>query len=324
VTSIRDLDHDREVMVPGRPGNVFHLHHDRPAEYDAWDVDRSYLDDYEELGEPVEVAVEGPGRVRFRRTFGTSSMDQSLVLAPGSRRIDFVTEVDWHERHRFLKVAFPVAVRTDRATYEIQFGHVTRATHENTPFEKARFEVCAHRWADVSEMGYGVALLNDCKYGYDVRGEVLRLSLLRSPTAPDPLCDQGRHRFTYALLPHAGDPFTGGVLEAATALNVKLAVVATASHAGPLPPSQSFVSVDDPGFVVVAVKRADDGSGDLVVRGHEAWGGRRQVRLRLGQPVARAWRVDLLERPRHEVPLDDDGTVALSLRPFELVTLRVH
>jgi len=324
VTAVRDLDHDREVMVPGRPGNAFHLHHDRPAEYDAWDVDRSYLEDYEELGGPVEVAVEGPGRVRFRRSFGTSSINQCLVLGPGSRRVDFVTEVDWHERHRFLKVAFPVAVRTDRATYEIQFGHVTRATHENTPFEKARFEVCAHRWADVSETGYGVALLNDCKYGYDVRGDVLRLSLLRSPTAPDPLCDQGRHRFTYALLPHAGDPFTGGVLEAATALNVELAVVATGRHAGPLPASQSFVSLDDPGFVVVAVKRADDGSGDLVVRGHEAWGGRRQVRLRLGPPVARAWRVDLLERPRHEVPLDGDGAVVLPLRPFELVTLRFH
>jgi alpha-mannosidase len=163
LTSILDLDHDRQVLAPGRPGNVFHLHHDRPREYDAWDVDRSYLDDFEELHGPVDVSVVEPGRVRFRRRFGGSTLDQTVVLRPDCRRIDFVTDVDWHERHRFLKVAFPVDIRTDRATFEIQFGHVSRPTHENTSWERARFEVCAHRWADLSEAGYGVALLNDCK-----------------------------------------------------------------------------------------------------------------------------------------------------------------
>ncbi|HEX2047423.1 MAG TPA: alpha-mannosidase [Acidimicrobiales bacterium] len=319
LTSILDLDHDRHVLAPGRAGNLFHLHHDRPAEYDAWDVDRGYLDDVEELGGPVTVEVVEPG-VRFRRTFGHSSIDQTLVLS--GRRLDFVTKVDWHERHKFLKVAFPVAVHADRATYEIQFGHVHHPTHENTSWDQARYEVCAHRWADLSEAGYGVALLNDCKYGYDVRGNVMRLSLLRAPTAPDPECDQGHHRFTYALLPHAGDPFSGGVLEAAGALNTPLTVVPVPSRPGPLPPSQSFVSVDDPGFVVVAVKRADDGSGDVVVRGYEAYGGSRTVRLRVGLPFTRASRVDLLERPRHDLAVDGDE-IPLSLRPFELVTLRL-
>ena len=322
LTSVRDLEHDREVLAAGRPGNVFHLHHDRPREYDAWDVDRGYLDDYEELGGPVEIDLVGAGQVRFRRAFGASTLDQTMVLTAGSRRIDFVTDVDWHERHRFLKVAFPVAVHTDRATFEIQFGHVSRPTHENTSWEQARFEVCAHRWADLSETGYGVALLNDCKYGYDVRGDVLRLSLLRAPTAPDPGCDQGRHRFTYAVLPHAGDPFAGGVLEAAAALNTPLAVLPVNAHPGPLPPSQSFVSVDDAGFVVVAVKRADDGSGDVVVRGYEAYGGHRRVRLRPALSFASAHRTDLLERPRHELTVEN-GAVVLALRPFELVTLRL-
>ncbi len=327
LTSVVDLEHDREVLAAGRRGNVFHLHHDRPAEYDAWDVDRAYLDDFEELDGPVEIDAAvvnhaGAGRVRFRRCFGRSSIDQTIVLAAGSRRIDFVTEVDWQETHAFLKVAFPVEIRTDRATYEIQFGHVSRPTHQNTSWEQARFEVCAHRWADLSETGYGVALLNDCKYGYDVRGNVLRLSLLRAPTAPDPRCDRGRHRFTYALLPHAGDPFAGGVLEAASALNTPLTVVPVAPHGGRLQASTSYVSVDDPGFVVVAVKRADDGSGDVVVRGHEAHGGSRRVRLRLAVPFTRAVRTDLLERPRHGVTVAD-GAVCLSVRPFELVTLRL-
>ena len=326
LTSIYDVEHEREVVAEGQAGNVFHLHHDRPAEYDAWDVDRSYLDDFHELGGPVTIDVTdaGAGRaeVRFRRIFGSSTLDQTMVLQAGSRRIDFVTDIDWHERHRFLKVAFPVAIHTDRATYEIQFGDISRPTHENTSWEQARFEVCAHRWADLSEFGYGVALLNDCKYGYDVRGNVLRLSLLRAPTAPDPECDQGRHRFTYALLPHAGDRFAGGVLEAASALNAPLTVMPVPSRPGPLPPAMSFVSVDDPGFVVVAVKRADDGSGDLVVRGYEAYGGHRRVTLRVAVPFSAASRTDLLERVRHDMPISDAG-VDLSLRPFELVTVRL-
>ena len=325
LTSIWDIEHDREVLAEGGRGNAFHLHHDRPAEYDAWDVDRSYLDDFEELGGPVDIGMPGAGgggQVRFRRRFRDSWLEQLMVLRAGSRRIDFVTTVDWRERHTFLKVAFPVAVRAERATYEIQFGHVSRATHENTSFEQARFEVCAHRWADLSEPGYGVALLNDCKYGYDVRGNVLRLSLLRAPTAPDPECDQGMHRFTYALLPHAGDPFTGGVLQEATALNTPLAVVPTTPHPGPLPPTASFVSVDDPGFVVVAVKRADDPSGDVIVRGYEAFGGHRRARLRVALPFVAAWRADLLERPRHRTPVEGQE-IPLSLRPFELVTLRL-
>jgi alpha-mannosidase len=322
LTSIWDMEHDRQVLTAGGAGNVFHLHHDRPREYDAWDVDRSYLDDFEELDGPVEIAIVDGGMVRFRRTFGASTLEQTMVLNPGSRRLDFVTEVDWHERHRFLKVAFPVDIHTDRATFEIQFGHVSRPTHENTSWEQARFEVCAHRWADLSEAGYGVALLNDCKYGYDVRGDTLRLSLLRSPTAPDPECDQGHHRFTYALLPHAGDPFAGGVLEAASALNTPLAVHPVKVHPGPLPPSLSFVSVDDPGFVVVAVKRADDGSGDVVIRGYEAYGGHRRLRLQSALPFTSAWRTDLLERPRHGLAVEGTGVV-LALRPFELVTVRI-
>ena len=156
------------------------------------------------------------------REFGASTITQTMRLASGSRRLEFDTEVDWHERHKFLKVAFPVDVHASRATYEIQFGHLERPTHTNTSWDVARFEVCAHRWADLSEPGYGVALLNDCKYGYDIHGNVMRLSLLRAPGWPDPESDQGAHRFSYALFPHAGDLRAAGVVAEAEAFNLPL------------------------------------------------------------------------------------------------------
>ena len=324
LTAIHDLDHDREVLAGGAVGNLFQLHEDRPRDYDAWDVDPDYLDHVTDLTGPVEIEVVEDGglrgSVRFFRSFGASVIDQTMTLAAGSRRIDFVTDVDWFEDHKFLKVAFPVAVRSAAARFETQFGHLARPTHANTPFEQARFEVCAQRWADLSEAGYGVALLNDCKYGYDVRGHTLRLSLLRAPTAPDPLCDRGPHRFTYALLPHAGD--LAAVIAAGYALGAPLVVRTSGPAAGPRPAEHSLVDCEDPGFVVETVKAADDGRG-LVVRGYEALGGRRRVRLRTGGPCSAAVRCDVLENDGETLPLDGRGRVVLAVRPFELVTLRL-
>jgi alpha-mannosidase len=331
LTRVFDIDHDREVLAAGAFGNLFQLHEDRPLDYDAWDVDRTYLDQTTDLAGdaltgPVEIkAVEAGGArgaVRFRRSFGASTIDQTMVLVAGSRRVDFVTEVDWHEDHKFLKVAFPVAVHAAAARFEIQFGHLARPTHANTPYEQARFEVCAQRWADLSEAGFGVALLNDCKYGYDVLGNTLRLSLLRAPTAPDPLCDRGRHRFTYALLPHGGD--LTPVIAAGYALGGPLdarAVRAAAMPTAARPTEHSLVTVSDPGFVVETVKAADDGRG-IILRGYEALGGRRRVRLRPGVPCTTAVRTDVLERDGDPVDVDGDG-IHLWVRPFELVTLRL-
>ncbi|HEV7862399.1 MAG TPA: glycoside hydrolase family 38 C-terminal domain-containing protein, partial [Acidimicrobiia bacterium] len=340
LTRVFDLDHDREVIAQGAFGNLFQLHDDRPRDYDAWDVDRDYLDHTTDLAGdaltgPVEIAIveEGGlrGVVRFRRSFGASVIDQTMVLGAGSRRVDFVTDVDWHEDHKFLKVAFPVAVHATSARFETQFGHLARPTHANTAFEQARFEVCAQRWADLSEAGYGVALLNDCKYGYDTQpfagtsftpgGHALRLSLLRAPTAPDPLCDRGRHRFTYALLPHDGD--LRAVIAAGYALGAPLDVRTPGREAAPTrPPEHSLVACDHDGFVVETVKTADDGRG-LIVRGYEALGGRRQVRLRPGVACTGVVRTDLLERDGEPIPVEADGMIALVVRPFELVTLRL-
>jgi alpha-mannosidase len=324
LTSVWDKSAEREVLAPGSRGNVFQVFTDYPNFYDAWDVDRFTLE------HPIEVTTlddlivteQGPHRasVRMSRSFGDSRIIQTISLCGSSSRLDFATEVHWHESHRLLKVAFPADVRSQRATYEIQYGHVERPTHANTSWDLARFEVCAQRWADLSESGYGVALLNDCKYGYDIQGNVMRLSLLRAPGWPDPQADRGTHNFTYALLPHEGDLREGRVVEAGQELNVALRVAPTTSHAGAGARRTSFLRVDRQGVVIDAVKKAED-TDTLVVRLYDAWGQRGPVRLTCAAPIAKAHRADLLERPGEQLEPTADGSIPLTIRPFEIATL---
>ncbi|MEO1060146.1 MAG: alpha-mannosidase [Actinomycetota bacterium] len=323
LSSVYDRVADREVL--SGPGNVLQLFPDHPAAYDAWDIDGLDEQRMTELCEVDAIAVieHGPlvGRVRIERSFGASHIVQDLVLRAGSRRIDLETSVDWHEHDVLLKAAFPVAVRAASARYEVQFGHVDRPTHRNTSWDEARFEVCAHSWVDLAEPDYGVALLNDAKYGHDVLGDVMRLSLLRAPRFPDPSADRGRHRFTYSLLPHVGDWRAGDVVAEAHRLNLPVRTAPGTLHGGP----RSIVEIDHPGVVVSAVKLADDGSGDLVVRLHEAWGQRSRSALRPARSIVECLRCDLLERPTGDASVAvDDGAAQLSLRPFELVTLRLR
>jgi len=320
LTSIRDKEASREVLSPGARANLFQLHDDNPAQWDAWDIDIDYRDTVTDLSDLLtqEVELAGPLRaaVRFTREFGRSRVSQRVVLDAGSRVLRFETNVDWQEEHKLLKVAFPVAVRAARATYEIQFGHVERPTHANTSWDLAKFEVCAQRWADLGEAGYGVALLNDCKHGHDIQGSVMRLTLLRAPTHPDPTADRGAHRFTYALMPHGGDFRQAGVIAAAEDLNAPLRVVRSGEPPGT---RRSLVEVSTPQIVVEAIKRAED-SDAIVVRLYEAWGGRCRARFRTTLPVERAYLCDLLERKHGEVEVHD-GEVELELTPFKVMTL---
>ncbi|TMD16761.1 MAG: alpha-mannosidase [Chloroflexi bacterium] len=322
LTSIWDKEADREVLIAGSSGNLLQLHDDNPRNWDAWDVDADYRRSSIDLNSLAtsKVEIDGPLRagVRFTREFNSSRLEQRMVLDAGSRVLRFETEVDWQEEHKFLKVAFPVAVHSPRATYEIQFGHVERSTHMNTSWDQARFEVCAHRWADLGEPGYGVALLNDCKYGYDILGSVMRLSLLRAPTHPDPAADRGRHRFTYALMPHPGDFRGAGVVAAAEDLNHPLRVVSGTLGAGE---ERALIEVDAPQVVVEAIKRAED-SDAVIVRLYEAWGGRCRTRVRTSLPVSRAFLCDLLERNRTEIEVRD-GELELELTPFKILTLKL-
>jgi alpha-mannosidase len=317
LTSVRDLVAGRQVLAQDERGNLFQLHEDHPRAFDAWDVDRTYLHQVTDLVEvdSIEVVERHPLRsgVRFIRSFGASTITQTMRLTAGTRRLEFHTDVEWHERHRFLKVAFPVSVRSTRATYEIQHGHLERPTVVNTSWDEARFEVCGHRWAELSEPGYGVALLNESKYGYDIVGHTMRLSLLRAPGFPDPEADQGFHHFAYALVPHEGDLREAGVIAEAEHFNLPLSLVAGEGGEG------RVVSVDRPGVSVEAVKWADR-SDAVVVRLCEVWGSRGPVRVTLHRPFVSVTRTDLLERAVSSLA-GHDGTVELELRPFELVTL---
>jgi alpha-mannosidase len=330
LTSVRDLVADREVLADGRPGNLLQLHADLPNEWDAWDIDAHYRRQRTDLVEADSVTVveSGPlvGALRVERSFGSSHIVQTIRVRAGSRRIDIETDIDWHESEKILKAAFPIDVHADRSAAEIQFGHVYRPTHTNTSWDAARFEVYAHRWVHVAEPGYGVAVLNDSTYGHDISrraGEdgrtttTVRLSLVRAPRVPDPHADQGRHRFTYALLP--GASITAAVAEG-YALNLPLRVDAGTHDAVPAP----LVTVDDPGVVVEAVKLADDRTGDVIVRIYEALGGRAAATVRAGFAVAAVSVVDLLERPLSSSSIvESEGGVRVELRPFQIITLRL-
>ncbi|MCW2914621.1 MAG: alpha-mannosidase [Actinomycetia bacterium] len=329
--SVRDLAADRELIAPGRRGNLLQLHTDLPNRWDAWDLDSHYRHQYVDLTEVEAITVvdRGPliGAIRIERAFGDSRIVQTVRLRAGSRRVDIETEIDWHESQKILKAAFPLDVHADRAAAEIQFGHVYRPTHTNTSWDAARFEVYCHRWAHVGEPGYGVAVVNNATYGHDVgrttrddggTTTTLRLSVVRAPRSPDPKADQGPHRMTYALVPGAtiADAMAEGY-----ALNLPLRV-----RSGGVGTTRSpLVSIDGDAASIEAVKLADDRSGDVVVRLFESLGGRTTTKLHAAFPVARAEVVDLLERPLAGDPLaTDDGGIAISLRPFQVVTLRLR
>ncbi|MCK5863056.1 MAG: alpha-mannosidase, partial [Candidatus Hydrogenedentes bacterium] len=232
------------------------------------------------------------------------------------------THVDWHEKRRFLKVAFPVDVLSAKAAYHIQFAAIERSTHKNTAFDHARFEVTGHHWADLSEAEYGVSLLNDCKYGYDVHDNVLRLSLLRSPIDPDPHADEGEHRFTYALLPHEGNWHNSTVREG-YALNAPLFASTAKAAPGTLPPSKIFAETDKANVIVETVKQAED-SDALIVRVYEAHGARGTVHIRFGMPLSKVTECNLMEDPETEVPVEKNNSITLQIKPFEVRSFLVE
>ncbi len=325
ITSLVDKQSGREVIEAGKRGNLFQLFEDKPLNNDAWNIDVFYEEKSWDLVDPATCTVVERGPVRagleFRREFGSSSLVQRVYVYADLPRVDFETEVDWHERHTLLKVAFPVTVLSPRATYEIQFGHIERATHRNTSWDYARFEVPAQRWADLSEGDYGVSLLNDCKYGYDVRDNVMRLSLLKSATSPDPEADQGEHRFTYSLYPHSGD-WRAGTRAQAADLNLPLTALLEAGHGGNLPATWSLVASDSPNLVVETVKKAEDDE-DLVVRLYEAEGHRGRVALSFGLPVAAASECNLIEEGAEPVEFTG-ATVEFDYLPYQIRTFKVR
>lgn len=324
IVRIYDKTNGRDALPPGAIANQFQAFEDRPINPDAWDVD-IFFDDKLWLAEPadsVRVVESGPLRVTLevRRRILNSEYTQRISLTHNSPRLDFDTRIQWRERHILLKVAFPVDILSPVATHEIQWGNVQRPTHRNTSWDWARFETCAQKWVDLSEGGYGVSLLNDCKYGHDIRDNVIRLSLLRSPTNPDPEADQGEHRFAYSLLPHDGgwDEFT---IAQSYALNDPLIAWPTDRAQSPIPNPQSLISTDRPNVVIETIKQAQDGRG-LIVRLYESQRRRGELTLTTGFPLAQVWRTNLLEENRESLDCDENS-VTTFIKPYQILTLRL-
>ena len=319
VESVVDRSTGRETLAA--PGNRLELYEDDPVQFDAWDIDPSHLEMRRDCppAESWQVVTAEPlrGEVAFERRLGeASTLRQVVRLDAGARRLEFHTTVDWHESHTLLKVCFPLAVRSQTATYETPFGTTERPTHHSTSWDRARYEVPGHRFADLSEHGFGVAVLNDSKYGWSCYGNELRLSLLRAPKSPDPQADLGVHELAYALLPHADGWREAGVLAEAMRFNAPLRWTTGAV------PAQSYAAVDDPNVVLDTIKRGER-SDDLVLRLYEAHGARGVARVRLASPVREARLANALEEETGEVAVED-GALVLPYRPNQVLTVLVR
>lgn len=334
--SLVDHASGREAIAPGERGNLLELHRDTPNEWDAWDIDSFYRRNVTQVTTAVSLRVEEDAHaavVIVERLAGTSAVTQRITLSAGSASLAISTAVDWQEREKLLKLGFPLDVRAGHSSAETQFGHVQRATHVNTSWEAAKFEICAHRWIHVGEPGYGVAISNAATYGHDVTRNVrdhdggttttVRLSLLRAPKFPDPTADAGQHTLDVTIRPGAD---IADAVEEGYRTNLLPRIHRGQDSSDPL------VSADNPALVVEAVKLAEDGSGDVIVRLYESLGQRSAGLVAAGFPVAEVWAVDLLERrvaapwlvPASGGSMDPGtaGRVDLVLRPFQLVTLR--
>ena len=301
--------------------NVLKLYKDVPRLFDAWDIDSNYdccPVALEEEGD-ISLVEATPWRavVEVKRRVDTSDWTQRISLEADSMQINFETQVDWHEKHRLLKVAFPTGIHAEEGINEIQFGFIKRPTHRSRPYDADRFEVCNHRYTALCEENRGAAVLNDCKYGVSMLGDEIALTLLRAPTSPDLHADQGQHRFTYSYYLWNGPFVESGVVRAGYELNVPVTVADGAAE------TFSLLSVDAPNVIVETVKAAEDGSGDVILRLYESKHASCDAVLTLNMPAASVCACDLLENPAEDLPLRD-GRVPLHFRAFEVRTLRIR
>lgn len=325
ITSIYDKINERQVLKENQKANVLQAFEDKPHNYDAWDINIYYQEKMWEINdvESIEVVENGPVRaaLKIKRKFLDSTIEQIMYIYNDIPRIDFATRIDWKEKQILLKAAFPVDIHADKATYEIQYGNVERPTHWNTSWDYARFEVPAHKWVDLSEGGYGVSLLNDCKYGHDIKDSVMRLTLLKSATQPNVDADREVHEFIYSLYPHSGDWKDADVVSMAYNLNCPMYAKVEAPHEGTLPAQLSLLNVDKSNVVVEVVKKAED-SDDIIVRMYECYNTRTRVKFTFFKQLERVAECDLMENEVKE--LDFDGnTFSFEIKPYEIKTFKL-
>ncbi len=320
IETLFDKEMEREVIEHGKCGNVFQVFEDKPIHYDAWDIDLFYQQKMKEVTNCTKIELVEQGalylKLRFQWTFSHSTINQELIVYAHSKRIDFDTTVDYHEQYQLLKVAFPVAIRSTSATYDIQYGNVKRPTHWNTSWDQARFESVAHRFVDLSEYDYGVALLNDCKYGHDIKDNTIRLSLIKTAKYPDYMQDQGIHQFRYALFPHKDDFVKAGIVEEAHRFNQPYVVVKGKIKA----PFEQCLSFENGKVEFDAMKKSEDGT-KVVVRFHEYAGSSSTVKIKTGFDWKQWQEGDLRERPIEEPRTDE---IVVPIKPYEIKTILIQ
>lgn len=324
IVSLIDKRAERELVKAGCKLNRLNFHEDFPHTYDAWEINKYYEDKTYGCDEvlPAEIVNEGArAGLKITKRFGKSTICQTIFLYNEDERIDFVTSVDWNEEHILLKAEFPFDIHTNEASYEIQYGSVKRPTHSNTSWDEARFEVCAQKWMDVSEENYGVSILNDCKYGYGADGSTITVTLLRSPTHPNPVADKGHHEFVYSLLPHNCSLAESATVQESYKLNAKPVCCEINAQSGSLPDEFSFVSVNSENVMIETVKKAEDDDG-IIVRLYEYRNRRENIRIDFGFDVQSAFVCDLTETEQGALQITDN-TVSFDIKPFEIVTLKV-
>jgi alpha-mannosidase len=307
-------------------GNLLQAFNDKPKRWDAWNIDADFEKQHWDLdkADQVELIENGPLRavIRVKNHFQNSNFVRDITLYAGVPRVDVKMHADWHEKHILLKVAFPLSAHNEKATFEIPYGSVERPTTRRTPAEQAEFEVPAQRWADISDATHGFSLLNDCKYGNDAKGNVLRLSLLRSPEWPDPHADEGPHDFTYSLYPHGGTWREAQTIRRGYELNDKLISMQTERHQGSLPAEHSFVQIGPDNVVLTAFKKAED-ENSLILRFYEWEGRESDVTLQLPGRAQSAEETDLMERPIGNLSMHA-GAVTVRTKPYEIKTIKVR
>ena len=322
LASIYDKEFGRELVKAGQAANRLRLYEDKPIYFDNWDVDMYYT----EKSWPVDDLVsmkwteDGPVRTTLELTYrcSLSTICQKIHFYADTRRIDFENTVDWKEHQHLLKAEFPVDIHSDEATFEIQFGNVTRKVHTNTSWDKARFESCGQKWMDFSEGRYGVSLLNDCKYGHSVHDGTIGLTLIKCGIEPNPNADVEVHHFTYALYPHGGTWKEAGTVQEAYKLNQPAYTVA----AGAPGTSRSFAGVDQDNVILETVKQAEDGNG-TIFRLYECQNARTNTVLRVPETVTKAYSTNLLEEIEEELPVEN-GKIAFTIKPYEIKTILVR
>ncbi|MBR5314369.1 MAG: alpha-mannosidase [Clostridia bacterium] len=324
IESLFDKTENRQVFECGKKGNLFCVYEDMPySQYEAWDIADYFRSKRYALESDAQIECLDDGSRRgfsVTRSYMDSTICQKIWMYSNSRRIDFETEIDWHEKHQLLKVEFPLDIHADEAVYEIQYGHVHRATHSNTSWDSAKFEVCGHKWVDVSEYGYGVALLNDCKYGFATNGSCLELTVLKRPTYPNPDSDEGKHVFTYSLLPHKDDFRKADVIKEAYSLNQPMDALCVGNGERKLPDKYSLVSCDKDNIIIETVKKAEADDG-MIVRLYDAFDCRCDVKVSVANGFDSAYLCDMMENELEK--LDFDGnTLQIPVKNFEIVTLK--